>query len=153
MAQRPELAAGDRVRQGEGVAPEHVDVLEAERGQAGHVLIADLVALGTVRPPRPLRPVALTALPVADAPQSLGPGDRSRSVEAEPPAAESNFRFRCYRRPIIVVLAATLLGNIVPPAFRLRPDLLASLVVAAGVGLTAGLALLEQGPRRSLQLA
>ena len=54
---------------------------------------------------------------------------------------------------IIVVLAATVLGNIAPPAFRLRLDLLAGLMVAAGIGLTAGLALLEQGPRRSLQVA
>ena len=54
---------------------------------------------------------------------------------------------------IIVVLAATVLGNIVPLAFGRRPELLAGLVVAAGIGLTAGLALLEQGPRRSLQVA
>ena len=59
----------------------------------------------------------------------------------------------CAATAIIVVLAATVLGNIVPPAFRPRPELLAGLVVAAGIGLTAGLALLEQGPRRSLQVA
>ena len=59
----------------------------------------------------------------------------------------------CAATAIIVVLTATVLGNIVPPAFRLRPDLLAGLVVVAGIGLTAGLALLEQGPRRSLQVA
>ena len=40
VAQRPEPAAGDDVEQGEGVAAEHVDVLEAERGEAGHVLVA-----------------------------------------------------------------------------------------------------------------
>ena len=59
----------------------------------------------------------------------------------------------CAATAIIVVLAATLLGNIVPPAFRPRPDLLAGLVVVAGIGLTAGLALLEQGPQRSAQVA
>ena len=59
----------------------------------------------------------------------------------------------CAATAIIVVLAATVLGNIVPPAFRQGPDLLAGLVAAAGIGLTAGLALLEQGPRRSLQVA
>jgi hypothetical protein len=59
----------------------------------------------------------------------------------------------CAATAIIVVLAATVLGNIVPPAFRPRPEPLASLMVAAGIGLTAGLALLEQGPRRSLQVA
>ena len=54
---------------------------------------------------------------------------------------------------IIAVLAAAVLGNIVPPAFRPRPDLLAGLVVVAGIGLTAALALLEQGPQRSPQVA
>ena len=86
-----------------------------------------------------------------------------KSPSLRPQTAEDGFHLRtmpkialvlvCAATAIIVVLAATLLGNIVPPAFRLRPDLLASLVVAAGVGLTAGLALLEQDPRRSLQLA
>jgi hypothetical protein len=53
----------------------------------------------------------------------------------------------------IVALAATVLGDVVLPTFRLRPDLLAGLVAAAGIGLTAGLALLERDPRRSLQVA
>jgi hypothetical protein len=52
---------------------------------------------------------------------------------------------------IIVVLAATVLGNIVLPAFKLRPDLLTGLIVVAGSGLTAGLALLERSPLKSLQ--
>ena len=50
---------------------------------------------------------------------------------------------------IIAVLAAAVLGNIVPPASRPRPGLLAGLVAVAGIGLTAGLALLEQEPQRS----
>jgi peptidoglycan/LPS O-acetylase OafA/YrhL len=52
---------------------------------------------------------------------------------------------------IIVVLAATVLGNVVLPAFKLRPDLLAGLMVVAGIGLTAGLALLEWSPSKALQ--
>jgi len=54
---------------------------------------------------------------------------------------------------IIVVIAATILGNIGLPLIKLRPDLLVGLIVAAGGGLVAGLALLEQGPQRSLQIA
>jgi hypothetical protein len=54
---------------------------------------------------------------------------------------------------IIVVLAAAVLGNLVLPAFKLGPDLLVGLIVAASSGLIAGLALLEQGPQRSLQVA
>ena len=53
----------------------------------------------------------------------------------------------------IVALAATVLGDVVLPTFRLRPDLLAGLVAAAGIGLTAGLALLERVPRRSPRVA
>ncbi len=55
----------------------------------------------------------------------------------------------------ILALAATVLGdiNIVLPSFRLRPHLLAGPVVAAGIGLTAGLALLERVPRRSTRVA
>ena len=53
----------------------------------------------------------------------------------------------------IVALAATVLGDVVPPAFRLRPELLAGPVAAAGIGLTAGLALLERVPRRSPRVA
>ena len=52
---------------------------------------------------------------------------------------------------IIVVLAATVLGNVVLPAFKLRPDLLIGLIVVAGSGLTAGLAMLERSPSKSLQ--
>ena len=54
---------------------------------------------------------------------------------------------------IIVALAATVLGDVVLPAFGPRPDLLAGPVAAAGVGLTAGLALLERVPRRPPQAA
>ena len=46
VSQRPEFAARDGVGQGEGVAAKHVDVLEAERRQAGHVLWAHVEALG-----------------------------------------------------------------------------------------------------------
>jgi hypothetical protein len=53
----------------------------------------------------------------------------------------------------IVALAATVLGDVVPPTFRARPELLAGPVAAAGVGLTAGLALLERVPRRSPRAA
>ena len=53
----------------------------------------------------------------------------------------------------IVALAATVLGDVVLPTFRVRPDLLAGPVAAAGVGLTAGLALLERVPRRSPRAA
>ncbi len=52
---------------------------------------------------------------------------------------------------IIVVLAATVLRNVALPAFKLRPDLLVGLVVAAGSTLTVGLALLEWSPPKSLQ--
>ncbi len=86
-----------------------------------------------------------------------------KSPSLRPQTAEDGFHLRpmpkialvlvCAATAIIVVLAATVLGNIVPPAFRPRPELLAGLVVAAGIGLTAGLALLEQGPRRSLRVA
>ena len=48
----------------------------------------------------------------------------------------------------IIALAATVLGDVVPPTFRVRPELLAGPVAAAGIGLTAGLALLERVPRR-----
>ena len=54
---------------------------------------------------------------------------------------------------VIAVLAATVIGNVVLATFRLRLDVLAGLVVAAGIGLTAGLALLEQVPQRSPQAA
>ena len=50
----------------------------------------------------------------------------------------------------IVALAATVLGDVVLPTFGLRPDLLAG-PAAAGIGLTAGLALLERRPSKSLQ--
>ena len=53
----------------------------------------------------------------------------------------------------IVALAAAVLGDVVLPAFRLRPELLAGPVAAAGIGLTAGLALLERVPRRSPRAA
>ena len=43
-------------------------------------------------------------------------------------------------------VAAAVLGDILLPTFRLRPHLLAGPVVAAGIGLTAGLALLERVP-------
>jgi hypothetical protein len=46
----------------------------------------------------------------------------------------------------VVALAAAVLGDILLPTFRLRPHLLAGPVVAAGIGLTAGLALLERVP-------
>src|SRR3954452_7712026 len=46
VAQRPELAARDRVRQGEGVAAEHVDVPEAQGREPGDVFGPDLVSLG-----------------------------------------------------------------------------------------------------------
>ncbi len=53
----------------------------------------------------------------------------------------------------IVALAAAVLGDVVLPTFRMRPDLLAGPVAAAGIGLTAGLALLERVPRRSPRVA
>jgi hypothetical protein len=53
----------------------------------------------------------------------------------------------------IVALAAAVLGDVVLPAFRLRPELLAGPVAAAGIGLTAGLVLLERVPRRSPRVA
>ncbi len=53
----------------------------------------------------------------------------------------------------IVALAATVVGDVVLPTFRVRPELLAGPVAAAGIGLTAGLALLERVPRRSPQVA
>ncbi len=46
VAQRPELAASDRVGQREGVSAKHIDVVEAERRQPCHVLVAHVVALG-----------------------------------------------------------------------------------------------------------
>src|SRR4051812_35870273 len=76
VAERAEFAAGDGFRQGEGVAAEHVDVLEAERGEAGDVLAAHVVALGAeavdhdhvvlahrVEKPRKFRPIAPDAGP------------------------------------------------------------------------------------------
>jgi hypothetical protein len=53
----------------------------------------------------------------------------------------------------VVALAAAVLGDILLPTFRLRPYLLAGPVVAAGIGLTAGLALLERVPGRSPRVA
>jgi hypothetical protein len=53
----------------------------------------------------------------------------------------------------IVALAATVLGDVVLPTFRVRPELLAGPVAAAGIGLTAGLVLLERVPRRSPRVA
>ena len=53
----------------------------------------------------------------------------------------------------IVALAAAVLGDVVLPAFRVRPELLAGPVAAAGIGLTAGLVLLERAPRRSPRVA
>ena len=53
----------------------------------------------------------------------------------------------------VVALAAAVLGDILLPTFRLRPHLLAGPVVAAGIGLTAGLALLERVPGRSPRAA
>ncbi len=53
----------------------------------------------------------------------------------------------------VVALAAAVLGDVVLPTFRMRPDLLAGPVAAAGIGLTAGLALLERVPRRPPQAA
>ena len=53
----------------------------------------------------------------------------------------------------IIALAATVLDGVVPPTFRVRPELLAGPVAAAGIGLTAGLVLLERVPRRSPRVA
>ena len=52
---------------------------------------------------------------------------------------------------IIAMLAAIVLSNVVLPVFRLQPSLLAGLVMVAGSGLTAGLALLEWGSLKALQ--
>ena len=53
----------------------------------------------------------------------------------------------------IIALAAAVLGDVVLPTFGLRPELLAGPVAAAGIGLTAGLALLERVPRRPPRVA
>jgi hypothetical protein len=46
IAKRSEFALGDGVRQGKGIAAEHVDVLEAERRQPGNIVGQYLVPLG-----------------------------------------------------------------------------------------------------------
>ena len=46
IPQRPEFAARDHVGDGERVSPEHVDVLERERRQAGNVGGLHIMAFG-----------------------------------------------------------------------------------------------------------
>ena len=52
---------------------------------------------------------------------------------------------------IIAMLAAIVLGNVVLSVFKLQPILLAGLVIVAGSGLAAGLALLEWDSSKALQ--
>ena len=90
------------------------------------------------------------------APALKSPSPRPQAAEGGPhprPMPRIALAFIFAATAAIVALAATVLGAVVLPAFRLRPELLAGPVAAAGIGLTAGLALLERVPRRPPQVA
>jgi hypothetical protein len=46
IAQRPWFFTSDRLRQCKGVTAKHVDIVEAQRGQAGDVFITNVVSAG-----------------------------------------------------------------------------------------------------------